>query len=1080
MSDLALKLIAKEKKERTGKLDLGNCGLTDFPKELFELTWLEELSFSVFRWGDEKKDWVISYNNAEENEFTNETLPDGFKNFKKLKRFFYSSFLNQWRLKTCHQLEMMTMLEVLDLSDNQIWDISYLENLTELRILDISSNQINDYSVLEKLPNLQSLYLSDNQISDISFLENISDLQSLDLSSVQISDYSFLEKFPNLQSLDLRSVQISDYSFLEKLSNLQTLDLSSNEINDIGFLVQLTNLQSLDLSSNQISDYSILGKLTNLQSLNLSSNQISDYSILGKLTNLQTLKLRSNQICDTSFLEQLTNLQILDLSSNQISNIGFLNQFTKLQTLDLASNQIIDIGFLEQLPNLQSLNLRSNQISNISLLEQLTNLQSLDLGSNQISDIGCLEKLTQLQTLDLGFNQISNISFLEKLTNIQTLDLTSNQISDIIALGFLLQRGISISKDWIGNINIGGNPLTNPPMVIIEKGREAVLDWFDQTKEGLEPLYESKFMVLGQGGAGKTTFTKLQFDPNYKVKQGKLKSTLGIDVYKGKAFPHQEKPVTINAHFWDFGGQDIQKMLHQFFITENCIYALVSDKRAENTHFDYWFQIINLLGPNSSVIVLENPKEVDGATDNFAITKYRELFPGLNIQSVEVNLQHIQGKDKFKWLDLNETIARELSGLEIVNRPVPKKWPLVRNELEKQRHKKYITKNQFYTICEQPEIGLSRDHADLCLYYMCSLGDLTYFDDRGLCSRIFLDHNWLTAGMYYILSDKTIQDNKGSFTRQQAYEKWNHKEYSEEEKEMLFNLLLKDKFDICFELPHEKDVFITPLLLPNDKPTQWQLKTNLHLRYQYGFFPHGMFARLIVKLHEKIEGEHRWKTGMRLVGSYNGDNIRAEVQQFNDPDSNQPVIDIKLNGPNEGCKHLLQAIRSAVENLHDDFKNLPLRELVACNCEACMSKMRNGHKPTFYDYGKLLDKIKHRRYYTDECKNNNYNPVNIGQVLSDIVIENAAKDNRDGNLLHQLKEMGMSINQIKNEYSPSNKVEVNPKIEVNPTIKVETSSEAEAVAKAKAEATNTVTIEIKNLLGKTGSMKKKIERDLKA
>ena len=47
MSELAQKLIQEEKnpKTRTDKLDLGNCGLTDIPEEVFELTWLEELSF---------------------------------------------------------------------------------------------------------------------------------------------------------------------------------------------------------------------------------------------------------------------------------------------------------------------------------------------------------------------------------------------------------------------------------------------------------------------------------------------------------------------------------------------------------------------------------------------------------------------------------------------------------------------------------------------------------------------------------------------------------------------------------------------------------------------------------------------------------------------------------------------------------------------------------------------------------------------------------------------------------------------------------------------------------------------------
>ncbi len=40
MSELAKQLIEKEKRERTGKLDLVNMGLTAMPVELTELTWL--------------------------------------------------------------------------------------------------------------------------------------------------------------------------------------------------------------------------------------------------------------------------------------------------------------------------------------------------------------------------------------------------------------------------------------------------------------------------------------------------------------------------------------------------------------------------------------------------------------------------------------------------------------------------------------------------------------------------------------------------------------------------------------------------------------------------------------------------------------------------------------------------------------------------------------------------------------------------------------------------------------------------------------------------------------------------------
>ena len=42
MSELALKLIKEAKEKRLTRLDLGNCGLTELPDELFELEDLKE------------------------------------------------------------------------------------------------------------------------------------------------------------------------------------------------------------------------------------------------------------------------------------------------------------------------------------------------------------------------------------------------------------------------------------------------------------------------------------------------------------------------------------------------------------------------------------------------------------------------------------------------------------------------------------------------------------------------------------------------------------------------------------------------------------------------------------------------------------------------------------------------------------------------------------------------------------------------------------------------------------------------------------------------------------------------------
>lgn len=47
MSELALKLIREAKETRATRLDLGNCGLTELPKELFELT-EQGITYAIF------------------------------------------------------------------------------------------------------------------------------------------------------------------------------------------------------------------------------------------------------------------------------------------------------------------------------------------------------------------------------------------------------------------------------------------------------------------------------------------------------------------------------------------------------------------------------------------------------------------------------------------------------------------------------------------------------------------------------------------------------------------------------------------------------------------------------------------------------------------------------------------------------------------------------------------------------------------------------------------------------------------------------------------------------------------------
>ncbi|MFC1651004.1 leucine-rich repeat domain-containing protein [Candidatus Latescibacterota bacterium] len=369
----------------------------------------------------------------------------------------------------------------LNLSGNQISDISPMSGLTNLDILDLFSNQISNLSPLSSLTNLQHLDVGNNQISELSPLSGLTNLGALVLFNNQISDLSPLSSLTNLQHLDVGNNQISELIPLSGLTNLGWLNLNDNRINYISPLVNLTDLRLLYLDDNSIQDISqltglkMIGDLEDFEHwpvkerdgvrihLGLSNNQISDISSLVNNNGIgegDGVDLSGNPLSDEAYNNQIPALQargvyVFSGTSGEIVSPSLnletaireaLNILTgpitsedlaKLTELDASERDISDITVIKLCVNLQTLNLNTNQISDISPLSNLTNLESLDLSSNQISDISSLSGLTNLQWIYLHINQISDLSPLSSLTNLINLNLGDNPISDLSPLSSL-------------------------------------------------------------------------------------------------------------------------------------------------------------------------------------------------------------------------------------------------------------------------------------------------------------------------------------------------------------------------------------------------------------------------------------------------------------------------------------------------------------------------------------------------------------------------------------------------------------------------------------------------------------------
>jgi Leucine-rich repeat (LRR) protein len=74
----------------------------------------------------------------------------------------------------------------IDLSDNNIIDLSLLAGLRDIEELNLSYNKIGIIDELSNLTNLKNLYLADNPIDDISPLFVLEKLEYIDLSDNKI------------------------------------------------------------------------------------------------------------------------------------------------------------------------------------------------------------------------------------------------------------------------------------------------------------------------------------------------------------------------------------------------------------------------------------------------------------------------------------------------------------------------------------------------------------------------------------------------------------------------------------------------------------------------------------------------------------------------------------------------------------------------------------------------------------------------------------------------------------------------------------------------------------------------------
>ncbi len=907
---------------------------------------------------------------------------------------------NQIGAEGAAALAAFTQLTSLDLGDNRIGaeGAAALAALTQLTSLELWDNQIGaeGAAALAALTELTSLDLGYNQIGDkgAAALAALTELTSLDLGYNQIGaeGAAALAALTQLTSLNLWDNQIGaeGAAALAALTELTTLVLGYNQIGDKGAaaLAALTHLTSLNLRDNQIGaeGAAALAALTQLTSLNLRDNQIGaeGAAALAALTQLTSLNLRDNQIGAEggAALAALTQLTSLNLRDNQIGAEGAaaLAALTQLTTLELGGSQIGVEGAaaLAALTQLTALDLGYNQIGDkgAAALAALTQLTSLNLTRNEIGDKGAaaLAALTQLTTLDLSKNPVVETMPFATLKRLISLNLKETKVQDLSPLRPLLERGLEAKWAEHGSrngINVFDCPLIHPPPEIVQQGQEAVLNYLREIDvQGADHLYEAKVLILGDGGAGKTSLLRRLYQTDLPL-PAEEESTKGIDIHRHTFSNAGGRPFQLNV--WDFGGQQIYHATHQFFLTKRSLYILVDDNRysqaVQDDGFKYWLELIEALSEGSPVLIFQNEKA--GRSKSIDEAGIKGRFP--NVKDVyRGNLEQGDAAEK-----LAEAIRFHVQQLPHVGEAVPARWLAIRAELEDRKQQApYVSRKEYFQIYGR-HLDLDETKALQLSRYLHDLGVFLHFQEDPLLARLLiLQNDWATEAVFNVLDDEPTKARFGYFTRADCQQIWAHSTYGDMHPELL---ALMEKFELCYKLADQQiETWLAPQLLSPSTPEalqDWPQADDLVLTYQYDFLPKGLISRLMVRMHRFVRQPDRsWRSG-----AYFEHGQSELLARLTSPGGKE--IELRARGPER--KALLSVISSDLDALNASFEGLrdKVRKFVPCICSQC----RLSTSPERYEEGRLL-KRKQDGKLTVECPES-YEDVSVLELLDGLKLD---------------------------------------------------------------------------------------------
>jgi len=473
--------------------------------------------------------------------------------------------------------------------------------------------------------------------------------------------------------------------------------------------------------------------------------------------------------------------------------------------------------------------------------------------------------------------------------------------------------------DWYANLFIKGTfdieevkMRFNAPKEIRDLGVAEVGRYMQQIKEkGGTRLNETRVLILGEKGAGKTSLAQRLKNPSYQMHNNE-ESTEGVDVNIWR-IPSDSLTAAngVNVHIWDFAGHVITHAVHRCFMSERCLYILLVNGRTEGDNkTEYWLEQIRNYGGESPILILVNKR--DKHPIELMENQLKKEFPSiLGFHYFDLK------KDK----DALENFRQEVTN-QLKTNP---SWrhqqiQIPAYEVKEAMHKLFaqgsesIKRHDFNNIAEK--VGVSHEEQNQLLKDLHTLGIcLNYkFDDT-----MILNPGWISHGIYRLINwgkDRKI-DTITDTDFKEAFAGKESERYPVGKAKFMFWLMREYELAVSFD-ESERQIFV-PLLLRADRTDEallpkFEIGQRLLMEYKANqALPPYTVSRLAVRHAAEHIKEKSWRFGAVL--HWHG--VEAMVEE----DARKGTVTVYVKDFGEKQTAYIVKLRTTLDSIFDDYKS---------------------------------------------------------------------------------------------------------------------------------------------------------------